>query len=506
MSVNHTSPAVRAMREQATREGWIVEDAAAHMRSAFKVTTLRGYRFACGWSLEEAVERLLAELRASGHDTERLTYSDLGRWETGHCKPNSVHLDGLCRLYRTRPDKLFPEVFRDYGEVKSSSCAEMATSIPAFAAGDPTTPQVNDLRAGRDLPAAGGSKNDPNQDANMKSWATLPGITVFGGGLITPIINGIVGVRRRIDTTLESTNLSETTVAHWEDVVNQYAAAYQAVPRLHMLLNAVADVERVQYALEQRQLLDQRRRLTYVTAQLAGLVGALLIDLGDYQEAREWLRTALIAAEEAEDRALRAWVLAEQAYVPLYAGDLPAALELTENAATMAGNTRCAASAMARAIQARALARLGRGEETRRALDQARSAFDTLGEDETDNTLYGYTRRQLEFHSGAALTYIGAMDEAEVSQHAAASMYAPDEYLDPALMGFDRAIGLARLNDIEEACRHATATLNRLDEGRRTGILFTRARELYAGIPESSRNQRAVRDFHEALTLAPTPA
>ncbi len=500
MSVNHASPAVRALRNQAVREGWPAAESAERMRAAFQVSRLRGYRFVCGWSLKETIERLLAELRAMGQDTERLTYTDLARWENGHCKPTPVHLDGLCRVYRARPDKLFPEVFGDYGQAANGSpvsswSPDMTAVVPGDASGTFTLPQGDDGLIGEQ--AKGGGDENPSVSPEM----ILRGFTPVSGVLATPIINAIVCVRRRMDTTLETVTVSETTVTHWEEVAQRYAVAYQTAQPLRLLLDAVADVERVHQALEGRQLLDQRRRLTYVTAQLSGLVGALLIDLGDYQEAREWYRTALIAAEETGDRALRSWVLVGQAYVPLYADDPASAFELAEAATTMAGSTRCAASALGPATQARALARLGHIQESRRALDKARFAFDKLPADECSNTLYGYTKRQLEFHSGAALTYIGAMDEAEVSQTAAASMYAPNEYLDPALMGFDRSIGLARLNELEEACHNATTTLTRLDEGRRTGILFTRARELYALIPESHRNQRAVRDFHEALTL-----
>src|SRR2546429_575820 len=106
---------------------------------------------------------------------------------------------------------------------------------------------------------------------------------------------------------------------------------------------------------ERRQSLEFSERLCRLAVRLSGLIGMIMINVGDQRLARSFFRTARTAADETGDRHLRAWVAVREELVPLYYGDPAEASALARAGAGLAGRNPCVAGVMAPVLEARAL-------------------------------------------------------------------------------------------------------------------------------------------------------
>src|SRR5512139_3439059 len=129
------------------------------------------------------------------------------------------------------------------------------------------------------------------------------GVTLDG-----QILGAIDDLRRRMDDTLVSATVSPTMLDQWEETTLGYGRQYQATPSLRMLCDVLLDFSEVRRMCDQRQPVELQERLCRIAAQLAGLSGLIMINLGDHRLARSFFRTARTAADETGDRGLRAWV------------------------------------------------------------------------------------------------------------------------------------------------------------------------------------------------------
>ncbi|MFI9510063.1 helix-turn-helix domain-containing protein [Nocardia sp. NPDC052566] len=76
------------------------------IRAHCGVSLLRAHRVAHGYTLVEVAQRLRQLLPAGETSNRGLSHQSVSRWETGLDMPSYQSLDALCRLYRTRPDRL----------------------------------------------------------------------------------------------------------------------------------------------------------------------------------------------------------------------------------------------------------------------------------------------------------------------------------------------------------------------------------------------------------------
>lgn len=470
--VNH-KPAAARLYQQAAASGWSPWQLASEIAAECGTSLLHAHRLARGWTLDAAVTAY-AEIRG------RLTVQQLSAWENGPGRPGETHLDGLCQLYRTRPDRLgFGADYTDGTEPQ------------------PSTPKASPRRP---EPTSAKATEDPERRAILRGLFATAGIALSGA-----VLDALGDVRRSMADTLGE-SLSETTMEQWERSAGEYGHAYQMSPPNQLLSESVLDFVEVQQLLGCRQPADYRLRLCRVAAQLAGTAGIALVALGEHREARGWFRCAQLAAEETGDRALRAWLLTREAVIPFYFGSPQAAADLAERARLVAGNTVCATAAWAPALEARSLARLGRADDAREAMRIAERAFARLGSHDTGDTAYGYTERQLRWHIGSMHTVLGDTRRAQVSLDEALTMYAPVEHLDRALITFDQAAGLLHVGEVATAAQVGLQTLEMLPAEHRTGIVVSRAREVAAAIPARALRMPAVRDFREAIVGSTVPA
>jgi len=326
-----------------------------------------------------------------------------------------------------------------------------------------------------------------------------------GAGLSEPALEVISTTRERIDDTLGACRVHLSVMDQWERVVYRHGEVFSTVPPITLLSDVLVDFGQLRKLLEQPQSLAASQRLTRVVALVTTVVGNLLCYLANPTESRAWLRTAGVAADETGDRALRAWVLLQEAHLSLYFGNPHAVIELTQQATALAGDKPSVAAALAPAVAARALALLGRARETEAALERAYAAHARLRPEDTDpvNVLFNYPERVLHFHASNALTHIHRTARAYQERKKAAALYAKtSEHIHPALMDMDHALCLIYAGGVNEACRYAQRTLRDLPSEYRVGIVWTRARAVLDAIPAKFHQTPYVRAFQEVVVLA----
>jgi len=503
---------VSQVREQATKENWSLWQATQAMYARAQqlnlpVSWLAAQRLARGWTQEQAVGEFADMCEEHQLGECHLTPQLLCTWERGNATPSADYLDKLCRLYQASATRL------GYGgpDYTNGSAAEAQPS-PMFSAPVSAAPPVPDaplLPSPRD-PRTSEEPLDqePEEDdvARYTAWVRRV-LGNAGAGLSTAALDAISATRQRIDDTIGVSRVHPTTVDQWERAAQHYSEMYHTISPISLLCDVLIDFTELRNLLKQPQSLASQQRLTLVAALFAAMAGGILVDLGSPREARAWHRTAGVPADESGDRALRAWVLAKEAYVPLYYGNPQTTIDLARQASLMAGNTPCVAAALAPALEARAHAQVGRVQETQAALDHAHTAYARLTPEDTNpaNTFFGYTERLLHFHTSNALTNIRQTKRAYEHQERASVLYASTgEHIDPALLAMDRALCLVHDREIDQACQHASQTLLDLSKEYRSNTVLTRARAVAEAIPDKYRNTRPVRDFHEVLALDST--
>jgi tetratricopeptide (TPR) repeat protein len=262
---------------------------------------------------------------------------------------------------------------------------------------------------------------------------------------------------------------------------------------------------------EERQPLEFSERLCRLAAQLAGLAGISMLDIGDHRLARLFFRTARTAADETGDRQLRAWVAAREALGPLYYGDPGEAASLAGGAADLAGRALCAAAVMAPVIEARAKARLTAlsGHGRREALSRARAALDYAADAIADlpagvraDTALGYTERQFYFHAGDTLVLLGDWRAAQRAFGQASELYPDAELLDRALVTLGQARCLLESGEPAAALALSRDTVLGLPPEHRTAIIRHVARLIGHAASERHPRLGALSEYTEALSTA----
>lgn len=88
------------------RDGIHVEDIVERIAQLDGVHPLLAQRWARGWSRSEVAARVDAVYRSDGLAAPGLSDPVICRWEHGQRRPSDERIDVLCRVYRTRPDRL----------------------------------------------------------------------------------------------------------------------------------------------------------------------------------------------------------------------------------------------------------------------------------------------------------------------------------------------------------------------------------------------------------------
>jgi hypothetical protein len=274
---------------------------------------------------------------------------------------------------------------------------ELAAASASAAAGGPT---------GIIVPADGGEIAMPG-DLERRRFLQWMVSTAVAGGVGPPQDQQYIELlRRTVHDAISDAAINDATVTDWEQAVLAHGRATRDRPSGLMLMELTGDLAELSRVVDRCRSSANRRRLTRVTAQMAGLMCLTLVKLDDRTAFRNWARTARIAAQEAGDSVTHSWVRAQEAYGHYYAGDVRQAIEVAQDAQRLAGQVPCVGAILAAALEARAHAALGQAAETRAALQRAEWVLPRLDAESLVPSAFGYNEGQLRFHESSALTHL----------------------------------------------------------------------------------------------------
>jgi tetratricopeptide (TPR) repeat protein len=477
----------------------IYEECAPH----FGTSRIKSHRLAHGIALADVIEQVRALFERDGKPVPGIGETLLSAYESGLKRPGPEYLHYLCSVYRVEPVAL--------GYDGPCICGH-GHRMPGVVRGGLHEAQPDESPDPRELwvkPPGDPSADGGEEDENVLRRTLLRVITGASVPLTPQVINAAENLRRRMDETLVSTTVSPAMLDHWEESASSFGRQYMNTPPMRQLCDVLLEFSMVRQAMERHQPVDLQERLCALAARLSGLAGIIMIDLGDQRLARSFFRTSRSAADETGDRALRAWVTAREALVPLFYGDPREALSLAKKSRDLAGQTPCAAKAMAPVVEARALSMLANAggkkdvvDQAKRALARARAAFAQMAPAQQEDTVFGYTERQLYFHQGDALARLGQTIEADLILEQALEKYDGD-LLDQTLIRFDRAHCRLLEGDGEEALRIGQDAIRRVGDGFRTDIIIRRAVDLSRAIQLRCGEIPGLREFTDRVTTPP---
>ncbi|MGH3381202.1 MAG: hypothetical protein ACRDP6_41375 [Actinoallomurus sp.] len=492
---SHAAYCSRSIRSRGLADGWTERQIVLAIHRHCTVSLLRAHRLARDWTLEKAVTELRAIYLDIWHEDRRLSHQRLSQWEKEAAVPTSRYLDALCRVYSSRPDRL--GVGHDYGEDQKKQINTDIIKTTARGVGDDDTlyPAV-----GNPCIPIESQLNEPTQIGDQEERERSSSDSI-GGNLSPQLLVALRSARKRANSLFEMQSVSVATVDYWESVACDYGYRQLTAPHAIFLEEALSDIFEVQAILDQRQPLEFQVRLYRVIAQLAGLVGFNIMGAGALKESRAWFHTAQLAAEEINDRSLRAWISAWKGLSYYWDSSLlDQTIQLCNVAHALAGSTPTAAGAFAISLQARACARLGRHREAYEAIKQAEFMFSRLNGAQTSGTRLGFYERRLRYDQENVLTRLGDTRSAMDIQDQALALPCVD-CVESAMLQLDRATCLIKINELEEGCRVATQTLLEAPDGFRRGVVLVRADEIYKTVRVTGKRLSEVRNFRSLIQL-----
>lgn len=471
----------------------------------FNTTKIKSHRLALGIALADVIEQVRALFERDQKPAPGIGETLLSAYESGLKRPGPEYLHYLCSVYRVEPNSL--------GYDGPCICGH-GHRMPGLVRGDHAERAAELTPVSRELwiPPKGSEQPavSSEEDENVLRRTLLQLLANNSDARLEgPVLGAVEGIRRRMDDTLVSATVSAAMLDQWEEATLSFGRQYTTTAPLRLLCDVLLELSAVRNAMSRRQPIDLQERLCRMAAQLSGLSGMIMINLGDHRLARSFFRTGRTAADETGDRALRAWVTAREALVPLYYGDAREALNLAKKSRDLAGQTPCAAQAMAPVVEARALAMLSGTEskkevvdQAKRALARARNAFSHMKSNEQEDVAFGYTEKQLYFYQGDVLTKLGQTIEAEVVLDQALDKYS-DHILDQTLIRLDRAQCRVIEGDLEEAIKMGVAALELLGPEYLTDFIMRPALALEQAIMAANRHHPGLETYREQLQRRP---
>ncbi|MGV9680527.1 helix-turn-helix domain-containing protein [Nocardia sp. NPDC003482] len=448
----------RVAREVKTAKGSDYEAARAVHRHC-GVSLLRAHRIARGYTLVEAVEALKEALAARGTPATGLSHQRMSQWEQGQDIPSPRYLDGLCLLYRTRPDRL--GFGHDYSDTASDPRNELQDNM--------------DRRHFVSLAAAGAV------------FMSAP----FGPGPHGEDLDPPGGPRA-----------TAAYVTLLEDLTEQSGYRLYSSPAEYIPARMI-DLARTQACLLTTTATDIRRRLHRIYAKNAGFIAIRLNDVAGASDTFEWFGIARRAARQAEDPAVLAWLAGRVGDAFACHGRLDNSLAAARSAQTLGGSRANPAAVLGHLIEAGAQARSGCRRGTLHAVREADRLYARLPAEQNVPDGFHVSEYLLRWHQSNALALVGAHAEAAPLRARVLELpLARHDQVGTALLHLDAAAAQADGGDVEAACDTITAAWLELPEELRVGQIPQRAHEILRSLDTRRATHRRAAEVRELLESA----
>jgi tetratricopeptide (TPR) repeat protein len=260
----------------------------------------------------------------------------------------------------------------------------------------------------------------------------------------------------RIHMALSRGTTNDERISYLEECADDLGI--QAARAAPVLRSALAALSSVRALLEERQPTRYQARLVAVSAKLSTVVGEQMFNAGQLKQASEWHKTARYAAHDTGNLYLADIALAQQAFVPMYSGELAEVLRLI--APRLDGNpSPSPAVAFLWGIRARAHAALGEKDSFKRSIEEARDLLDHSEPAQISPGILSFDPAKLAFYETTGAVTLNDLDTALDAAERALALFGKAEKYDPVLVRLDRASALAKAGEVPEACRTAKAAI-----------------------------------------------
>ena len=346
---------------------------------------------------------------------------------------------------------------------------------------------------------------DPPPWSEQETHFRMPRSLSFvrDSGISPSLLEDLRDIRRGADRLLEDQSVSPATVDHWERAVEFCEGLRMTAHPTVLLTQLASDFTDLQQILGCRQPLDFQRRLYYVMARFAGMIGLTLVDCTDEEEdTQRWFDTAWSFAAEADDRILSAWVtVCKSASYLWYDHDAARGVQFAQTAQKQAGRSATGIRAWAYSLEARGEALLGHRRAALIALRSAEAVYEHLPPGATRAGGFGFHPHLMRFCQENALLFASENKEAFAQQDQAFDI-SDAVPVHRTLVGLDRASCLIQDGDLDEGCRTANRSLVTLLPGPWPGIVLFRAKKVVAAATSNDMHLEPVRELRETLRAA----
>ncbi|WP_034267429.1 hypothetical protein [Actinospica robiniae] len=403
------------------------------------LSMLRAQRIVHRLTLAEVVDRLKEILRENGVSCGGPTHQSVSRWEMSPDPPTHQYLDALCRLYRTRPDRL--GFGHDYSPVEET--------------GKTAEPSVFQLRPALARPVLQVFKE-------IGSAVAVPGRSVA----------------------------SAAEVAELEDSTERGGYLLYSLTPGEFIDDRMQDFKQANSILLADGLTaGLRRRLNRVVAKNAGFIAFTFNDISDFTHTVSWHQMSLQAARRAEDQGIEAWIIGHSAYMhACHRVSLSQGLGAARYAQAASGGKPTSAKVFGLLAEANLQARLGQQVEAMRLLREADRLFAALPSSATADDGIGTSEYRLRWQQAETLSTLGRRDLAEAARDRALELpKASQDLTGWALLEIDRAILLLREEAVADAAALLGAVWRELPDGLRKGQVPMRIMRIVNGAKPSVR-------------------
>jgi transcriptional regulator with XRE-family HTH domain len=417
---------------------------------------LRHHRLQRGWTLDGVAQRLDALAPTVGRKHLGVNGTMVGRWERGERQPRGIYRGLLAVLYETTTE--------------------------ALGLYQPTTSErvIEEMQRRAFLQHMGAAAGVAVTSVAMEPWERLSAALRQPGRLDREIVSEL----EHVTVTLEGL----------ESQVSPKALLGPVVGHLDTLTSLLKGVPRP----------SLHQQLCSLAGETAGLAGWLTWDLEDRKAAGAYFRTGIQAAQEADDRALGAYLVGSSCVQPAYRERPPARLRRLEGHTH--GFARADATPRTQAwlvtLEAEAHALMGDERATLRAMDEAEAIMSRAADDGVSQRprVVFFNRAYLTGERGVALARLDKPDAAQDVLASALASLEPEAMKTRPRLLTALATSHVRQGNIEEACQLGADALG-LATQQEVAPNLQDVRKLRVEL-EPWRDSAPVRRLDERLALA----